>query len=199
MISAKQIQLWVYDHPYYFYLILFIFGAVVYSVLSVEEETRDFRRSTELYLAAEAGDLQQVIQLVDDGATIDGCDDCLWTPLMKAAQNGFVDVARVLLTQGADVNAVDKGGYSSLMLAAGDNRADMISLLARHNANLNIQDNTAGWTALIWASKEGHFDSVDRLLTAGADPDLKDQRGNTALDWAQIKGHHEIERRLNDL
>ena len=56
MISAKKIQLWIYDHPYLFYLALFLYGAVVYNVFSIKEETRDFRGRTELYLAAEAGD-----------------------------------------------------------------------------------------------------------------------------------------------
>ena len=127
---------------------------------------------------------------------VDGCDDCKWTPLMRAARNGFVDVVQVLLNSGADVNVVDKGGYTPLMVAAGDNRADVIDLLVRHGARLNSQDQTAGWTALIWAAKEGHLDSVDRLLVAGADKTVRDRQGRSALDWAHIKGHDEIARRL---
>jgi len=193
---VKKIQDLVFDHPYYFYLALFVVGLLAYAVYSIDPEPRDSRGRTPLYLAAEAGDLQKVVQLLDDGATVDGCDDCKWTPLMRAAQNGFVDVVQVLLNSGADVNVVDKGGYTPLMVAAGDNRAGMIDLLVRHGARLNEQDQTAGWTALIWAAKEGHLNSVDRLLIAGADKTLKDRQGRSALDWAQVKGHDEVVRRL---
>ena len=31
-----------------------------------------------------------------------------------------------------------------------------------------------GWTALMAASRRGHFDIVDQLLSHGADPDMKD-------------------------
>jgi len=190
--SENKITSWVLEHPYYFYFALFICGAFIFVAFSVNEETRDFRGRTQLHLAAEAGDLQQVISLLDDGVATDSCDDCQWTPLMYAAQDGFVDIVRVLLNNGADVNAVDKGGYTSVMLAAGDDRAEVIDILVDHGAKLDAQDNTGGWTALIWASKEGHIDSVNQLVAAGADQNLKDRQGKTALAWAEIEGHRKI-------
>jgi len=172
---VKKIQDLVFDHPYYFYLVLFAFGLLVYVLSSIDPEPRDSRGRTALYRAAEAGDIQQVVQLLDDGATVDGCDDCKWTPLMRAAQNGHVDIVQSLIESGADVNVMDKGGYTPLMVAAGDDRADVIALLIDHGASLDMQDTTGGWTALIWASREGYIGSVDRLLIAGADKSLKDR------------------------
>ena len=41
----------------------------------------------------------------------------------------------------------------------------------------------------IWATKQGHGETVDTLLRHRADPTLKDFSGRTAADWAQEAGH----------
>ena len=57
---------------------------------------------------------------------------------------------------------------------------------------MNKQDPGMGWSALIWASKEGRVENVKILLEAGADPGLKDKMGKTALDWAKEKENQEL-------
>ena len=41
----------------------------------------------------------------------------------------------------------------------------------------------------MWAAGQGHADAVQLLLTKGARADLRDDRGQTALDMARSGGH----------
>jgi len=105
---------------------------------------------------------------------------------MKAALNGKTAAARKLLEKGASVDLVDKGDYSAMMLAASNNYADIVELLLQHGAAVNRVETTNGWTALIWAAKLGHDESVRVLLKYHADPSIKDFSGKTAADYARL-------------
>jgi len=145
-----------------------------------------------LLYAAETGDLPTISRLIEHSTTIDVKDACFWTPLMKAALNGHTEVVSRLLQAGADVNQTDKGGYSSLMLAASNNHPEIIELLIAAGANTNQVETTKGWTALIWASKLGHTESVQHLLMHPVDQEMKDFDGKRALDWAYQNQHQAI-------
>ena len=49
--------------------------------------------------------------------------------------------------------------------------------------DLNHPDNS-GWTPLMGASQQGKTETVRVLLAAGADKDLRNNDGKTALDFA---------------
>ena len=51
-------------------------------------------------------------------------------------------------------------------------------------ADVNRQDST-GRTALMWASREGHLESVNVLLVARANVNTRDSNGRTALYYAK--------------
>lgn len=58
--------------------------------------------------------------------------------------------------------------------------------------NINAQD-TDGHTALIYASSEGHDNTVKRLLEVpGINVNIKNNNGYTALIYASLKGHEDI-------
>ncbi|KAG2214216.1 hypothetical protein INT46_010451 [Mucor plumbeus] len=56
--------------------------------------------------------------------------------------------------------------------------------LAHSGVNVNSQNAMNGWTALHWAAHRGHEHVVTALLRSGADPLIKTQKGQTALDLA---------------
>uniref|UniRef100_A0A1X7TM22 Uncharacterized protein n=1 Tax=Amphimedon queenslandica TaxID=400682 RepID=A0A1X7TM22_AMPQE len=48
------------------------------------------------------------------------------------------------------------------------------------------------YTPLLWAAVEGHTQVVTLLLEKGADVIASDNVGNTALDYAEARGHSEV-------
>lgn len=70
-------------------------------------------------------------------------------------------------------------------LHAAAKRADTPALqqLIANKVALNQQD-TEGWTALMYAVQAGHLQQVDMLLKAGASPHIADKLGRTPLELA---------------
>ncbi len=141
---------------------------------------------------AEQGDLNGLDALLARHRQPDARDSCEWTPLMKAALHGHEAIVARLLDAGAKVDAIDKGGYTAVMLAASNNHAKVVDLLLKRGAMADHQETTKGWTALIWAAKQGHAAAVATLLAHHADRTLKDFDGKTAADWAREDGHAEV-------
>ncbi len=139
--------------------------------------------------AASRGELQQTRNLLDSGVDPDTTDNCRFTPLMRAAQAGNTPVAELLLASGAQIDLEDKGGYTALMQAAANGHGTLLRRLIEAGAELDHQEQTRGWSALIWAASLGRSDSVMILLAAGADASIRDHQGRTARDWALLNRH----------
>lgn len=82
-----------------------------------------------LHDAAKSGDLEEVIELLDQGISVHSKNSEGATPLHWAAFKGHVDVARELLKRGANVNALTKKGSTPLRLATTHKQTDMIKFL----------------------------------------------------------------------
>ena len=141
-----------------------------------------------LVASAERGDVAVLDALLRKDPKPDVRDSCDWTPLMKAALNGHLEAVERLLAARAAVDAEDKGGYRALMLAASNDHAPVVEHLLTQGAMVDHQERTQGWTALIWAAKQGHDQTVETLVRHQADPTLKDFSGRTAADWARETG-----------
>ncbi len=142
-------------------------------------------QAPELISLAEKGHTTRVAALLSTGRNPNIHDSCKWTPLMKASLYGHQEIVKLLLLSGAEVDQADKGNYTSLLLAASRNHAAIIELLLAHGADINHQEDTMGWSALIWATKLKHTQAVTTLLKHDADMTLIDHHGNTALMWAK--------------
>jgi len=80
---------------------------------------------------------------------------------------------------------MDKGGYTAMMLAASNNFSEVVDLLIQNGGDINHIELTHGWSALIWAAKRGHRETVEVLLKHQPDKMLQDDEQKTALDHAR--------------
>ena len=124
------------------------------------------------------------------------------TSLMFASMFGCTQVVELLLEAGANPNIQIK--TSITMKDVMSELPDDILLqpqvkpffLPQYNNDLVKGMTVCGWTALMYASLEGHLDVVQILLQAKAIPDLQNKNGDTVLLLAAAKGHADIVQQL---
>ena len=123
---------------------------------------------------------------------IDQQDNIGTTALMLAAQNNKCPVMRILLSHGADINKADVNGSTALLFAIIYAGMETIQcLLNNPHIAINEQDNN-GYTALIEAIQTENMLIIQRLLEAGADPEIATFEGLTPLKAAQQTEDQEI-------
>ena len=108
-------------------------------------------------------------------------------PLILASQQGRSDVVKFLLEQNAALDVIDGYGNNALWAACYADNSDCIDALIKAGIDINHQNSVSGATALIFAASSGRDAVVERLLAAGADPDLKTHDDFTALDLASTR------------
>ena len=102
------------------------------------------------------------------------------SPLMLASIAGLVEVCKRLIALDADVN---KTGWTPLHYAASGGHVDAVKLLLSHSAYIDAESPNRT-TPLMMAAMYGNPQTVELLLAEGADASLKNQKGMTALDFA---------------
>ncbi len=147
-------------------------------------------------LAAASGDADMIQFLFDRGAQINERDAEGKTALIRAINfdrmrnyNTYstLDDIAVLLKLGAQVNIPDSEGKTPLMHAFLECyfATEIADLLLAHKADTTItQQDNAGTTALMLASKKAPQEMVERLLKHGAQVNVQDNKGGSALTWA---------------
>jgi uncharacterized protein len=143
--------------------------------------TPDAQGSYPLHRAIEKGSAKTVELLIVLGAKTEVKDQTGRSPLRLAIDKGDAACVKILVDRGADIFSVDSSGVSALEadLAKG---GDVLS--AAFNAkNVNAKG-PDGRAAIHIAADRLLEDPAARLLAAGADPNLRDASGRTALDLA---------------
>ena len=112
--------------------------------------------------------------------------------LMDASKIGWESAIEMYLDKGADVNAKNDKGITPLMAASAIGDVKSVKLLVSRGAALDIRANYGGWTALFMAALNGHEETVQYLIRAGADVNIQGDKRSTPLILACMKGHPSI-------
>ena len=177
---------------------------------------------TALILAARRGNAEIVRQLLDAGANPNTINLEGESVLMAAARTGDVETINALLEGSghylglaADPNAKDGWkGQTALMWAAGMGHTDAVRALIAGGARIDEESTVINiapvdpdyyqggfvytnipkgrMTALLFATREGHLDTVKALIDAGANVDAVDNEGTNALVLATLNGHLDV-------
>lgn len=105
------------------------------------------------------------------------------TPLMRASKAGDTAIALELIQAGASPYTRNSDGNHALWLACVGANLDTLDVLIRAGSVLDHQ-NDNGATCLMYAASTGKHAVVEKLLAAGAKPQLKTLDDFSALDMA---------------
>ena len=142
-----------------------------------------------LHFAAKYGDSEMIKLLLERGISINTVDSDEKTSLMWACEvKNNVDNVNTLLACGADVNMLtscQKSVYSALHFAALYGDKETIECLLNHNISVNINSGYEKLTPLLVAcSAPNNLSNVVTLLERGADVNLTNVSGSSALHYA---------------
>ena len=121
--------------------------------------------------------------LKQPGIQIDATNMADETALMLAANANDLASANLLIEAGASVN---RPKWTPLHYAASKGHTAMMRLLIENDAYVDAESPN-GTTPLMMAAYYSSPNAVKLMLEEGADPLLKNQDGQTALDMALVK------------
>lgn len=139
------------------------------------------------------GSKSDVVQLlVEKGIPVDVKTDFGRTPLHNACLHGNQEIVQTLIQKGADVNFKGDEDWASLYLATRGGHQDVVALLLKHGARVDDYRKDSQRTPLHTAAIKGYGKIAALLLEKGADPNAKDKRGKTPLDYACRYSHVKV-------
>lgn len=132
-------------------------------LLIQSEEKEGTNLSQSLFSAAEEGNVETILELLEAGADINATDTHGNTAVMTATQKNNVDTVKALIEQGADINIRNNNQDNVLLYAGAEGLLEILQLAIETGADTTLT-NRFGGTALIPASDRGHVDIVEELL-----------------------------------
>lgn len=136
--------------------------------------------------AIAVGDTSSLESYFDsDPNLLNATDSHGFTPIHWAVYYNQWSIAEFLLSRNVDINIEDSFGRTVLHQAALFGNIMAIEFLIHRGADVNARSGRDGMTPLMHAVKQYRLEAVDTLISMGAEPGIKDLRGNTALKIAK--------------
>ncbi|HXR43704.1 MAG TPA: ankyrin repeat domain-containing protein, partial [Pseudolysinimonas sp.] len=168
---------------------------------------------TPLLAASRSGDASMVELLLRAGADPKRSHPEGETPLLSAARAGSVPVVRLLLARGVDANHAEKFQQTTaLMWAAAEGHLEVVDLLLEAGADSNRQGHvtslterhnadhpTGGFTALMFAARNGNEAMARKLVARGANLNLKNGDDASAVMVAIYNDRFDVAATLIEL
>lgn len=146
-------------------------------------DDEDEKPQKQLIIACAHGDLAKIKALIKQpGVDINGVH-FIDTPLSAAIDNGHLDAVKLLVSLGANIHTKNP---NPLFKAAHRNEPEIVNYLIDLGANPNtIRESVLGDEPVIHNAASWGWDKVvEVLLKRGADPNIQDSNGCTALHRA---------------
>lgn len=119
--------------------------------------------------------------------------------LQRACKKGNIEDIKSYLKRGANANESDFCGFTCLHEAALEGHVDVVEILLQNGADINAQADENGYyeTPLMDAAENKHEETVQLLISKGANPNIYNIDGFTAL--TKIYNEHKDEEGYDEI
>lgn len=165
---------------------------------STQIDEQNAKGETPLLIATHNNYIEAAKLLIDEGADINIQDQIHDSPYLYAGAQGKTEILAYMLENAEpDQTVVNRYGGNALIPAAEKGHLENVRLLLSDGRVDIDHQNDFGYTALIEAvalsdGSKVYQEIVKVLLNYKADQSLRDNSGNTALDYAHERGFKEM-------
>lgn len=146
-----------------------------------------------LFDAIEAGDEAAARGILRSGLNVNARNEFSRTALHLAASHGMAGLIPDLVAAGAELEPEGAAGETPMTMSVVHEKPDCLAALIAAGAGIDYRDEENGWTALSWAVMKSRPRPAMAalLLDSGADPFLKDKKGECPADLTTHTATHD--------